>query len=69
MSSDGSAFPRRAVALFYHIFRSSPMTDDALIRALEDQDVLAELRAIAATLARLERILGQMAVALGIETK
>ena len=42
------------------------MTDDALIRALE---VLAELRAIAATLARLERILGQMAVALGIETK
>ena len=45
------------------------MTEEALVRALEDQDVLLGLSSIAETLARLERILGEIAVALGIETK
>ena len=45
------------------------MTEEALLRAIEGHEVLAGMRAIAETLERLEHLLKQIAVGLGVETK
>ena len=45
------------------------MTEEGLLRAIEGQEVLAGMRAIAETLERLEHLLKQIAVGLGVETK
>ena len=45
------------------------MTDEDLMSAIEGHEVLIGMRAIAETLERLEHLLKQIAVGLGVETK